>query len=155
VFAHDRQPCRLDYHVICDSRWQTLSARVSGWIGTETVGIDLTVDAHRRWRLNSTECPQVEGCIDLDLNFSPSTNLIPIRRLGLTVGQEAKVRAAWLRFPDFTLESLDQLYRRRDAATYRYESAGGRFVADLRVNEAGFVTRYSRFWELEAQSSVA
>lgn len=31
---------------------------------------------------------------DLDLNFSPSTNLIPLRRLGLAVGAEAPVRAA-------------------------------------------------------------
>jgi hypothetical protein len=38
--------------------------------------------------------------------FSPSTNLLPIRRLNLGVGQAAKVQAAWLRFLGFTLESL-------------------------------------------------
>ena len=69
-------------------------------------------------------CPAVAGCVDLDLNFSPSTNLLPIRRLNLSVGQEAAVRAAWLRFPSFILEPLEQLYRRVDATTYRYESAG-------------------------------
>lgn len=88
------------------------------------------------------------GCIDLDLNFSPSTNLLPIRRLGLAVGQEAAARAAWLRFPSFTLEPLDQRYRRIDAATYRYESAGG-FAADLAVDAAGVVTRYPGFCEVE------
>lgn len=89
-------------------------------------------------------------CIDLDLNFSPSTNLLPIRRLGLAVGQEAEVKAAWLRFPSFTLEALKQLYRRIDVATYRYESAGGRFVTELQVNEVGLVTRYPNFWQVEA-----
>lgn len=87
------------------------------------------------------------GCIDLDLNFSPSTNLLPIRRLGLAIGEEAKVNAAWLRFPGFTLEPLEQLYRRIDRTTYRYESAGGKFVAELRVNTAGFVTHYPNFWQ--------
>src|SRR5438132_1248052 len=82
----------------------------------------------RRWRLNGTECPAVAGCIDVDLNWSPSTNLLPICRLGLAPGQEAGVRAAWLRFPSFTLEPLEQRYRRLDAATYRYESGGGAFV---------------------------
>jgi hypothetical protein len=91
----------------------------------------------------------VEGCGDLDLNFSPSTNLLPIRRLNLAVGEEARVRAAWLRFPSFALEPLEQIYRRVDTTTYRYESAGAKFVTELKVNAAGFVTRYPNFWEVE------
>ncbi len=92
------------------------------------------------------------GCIDLDLNFSPSTNLLPIRRLNLPIGQEAAVRAAWLRFPSFSLEPLEQRYRRVDAAVYRYESAGGKFVTQLDVNASGFVTRYPGFWEADASA---
>ncbi len=149
VFAHNQQPCRLDYLVVCDSGWQTLSGKVAGWVGNEAIEIELSADSARRWRLNGTECPELATCIDLDLNFSPSTNLLPIRRLGLAIGQEAAVRAAWLRFPSFTLEPLEQLYRRLDAATYRYESAGGRFVTELQVNAAGFVTHYPNFWQVE------
>ena len=89
------------------------------------------------------------GCVDLDLNFSPSTNLLPICRLELAVGQEMEVRAAWLRFPSFRLEPLVQLYRRIDEMSYRYESAGGRFVTELCVNAQGFVTKYPNIWETE------
>jgi uncharacterized protein len=149
VFAHDGQPCRLDYLVVCDSRWQTRSARITGWVGAETIELELSVDSARRWQLNGKERPEVMGCIDLDLNFSPSTNLLPIRRLDLPIGQEAAVRAAWLRFPGFLLEPLEQRYRRADAATYRYESAGGRFVTQLHVSASGFVTRYPGFWEAD------
>jgi hypothetical protein len=152
VFAHNRQPCRLDYLVVCDSGWQTVSGRVTGWVEDETVEIELSVDAARRWRLNGTEYPAVAGCTDLDLNFSPATNLLPIRRLGLAIGQEAQVQAAWLRFPSFTLEPLEQLYLRIDVATYRYESAGGRFVTELQVNAAGLVIRYPNFWQVEGGS---
>ena len=88
--------------------------------------------------------------LDLDLNFSPSTNLLPLRRMALDIGQTAIVKAAWLRFPSFTLEPLDQVYRRLAVETYRYESAGGEFVRDLTVNPAGFVTSYPDFWALEA-----
>src|SRR5205809_1615153 len=150
VFTHHQQPCRLDYLVVCNAEWQTLSGRVTGWVGNKSVEIALSVAAARRWRLNGTECPAVAGCLDLDLGFSPSTNLLPIRRLGLAVGQEAKVQAAWLSFPGFTLEPLDQLYRRIDVATYRYETVGGRFVAALQVNDAGFVTDYPNFCTLAA-----
>ena len=153
VFAHDGQPCRLDYQVICDSRWRTVSAHVLGWIAAAAIKIDISVDPARRWRLQGVERPEVDGCIDVDINFSPSTNLLPIRRLDLGIGQEAKVRAAWLRFPGFTLEPLDQLYRRLDDGTYRYESAGGRFAVDLRVNAVGFVARYPGFWQAEDTQS--
>jgi len=33
---------------------------------------------------------------------------------------------------------------------YRYESAGGRFTAELEVDAYGFVTRYPGFCEMEA-----
>ncbi|HEX5717576.1 MAG TPA: putative glycolipid-binding domain-containing protein [Thermoanaerobaculia bacterium] len=148
VFLHEGQPCRLEYLLTCDADWRTVSGKVSGWVGERTIDVECSAEAGR-WRLNGAECPQVEGCIDLDLNFSPSTNLLPIRRLNLAVGREAPVRAAWLRFPSFALEPLEQVYRRIDEGTYRYESAGGRFVRELAVNDAGFVTLYPGLWEAE------
>jgi hypothetical protein len=96
------------------------------------------------------EQPNVVGCTDIDLNFSPSTNLLPIRRLALAVGESADVNAAWLRFPSFKLEQLPQQYLRLDETTYRYESAGGQFVAELQVDLFGFVIDYPGIWRAEA-----
>ena len=146
VFLHEQLPCRLDYHLICDSRWHTRRASVGGWLGDEEIQIELRVTGDQRWYRNEEDSSLVAGCIDLDLNFSPATNLLPIRRLELDVGQEAEVRAAWLCFPSFKLEPLLQVYRRVDATTYHYESNGD-FVTELSVNEAGFITRYPNFWE--------
>lgn len=150
VFLHQQQPCRLDYLVLCDSNWRTLSGKAVGWLGNTPVDIEVTVDPDQHWRLNGATRPTVAGCVDLDLNFSPSTNLLPIRRLGLAIGQAAEARAAWLRFPTFELEPLPQIYRRLDESTYRYESGNGRFVADLQVNATGFVTNYPDLWQAEA-----
>jgi hypothetical protein len=153
IFAfgqRQRRPSRLDYLVVCDEEWRTRSASVSGWVGDETIRIDISVDDARRWSLNGIEVPDVEGCVDIDLSFSPSTNLLPIRRLRLNVGDEVPTTAAWLRFPDFKLEPLDQSYRRIGAGAYRYESGSGKFVAQLSVNEAGFVTGYPNLWVIEA-----
>lgn len=149
VFAHEGGASALDYVVVCDGGWRTVSGRVSGCVGTERVEVRVEVDRAGRWRLDGREVAEVSGCIDLDLNFSPSTNLLPIRRLGLPVGGEAVVRAAWLRFPSFRLEPLEQVYRRTSTGSYRYESASGRFVADLEVNAVGLVTRYPGGWEVE------
>ena len=153
VFTHHRQPCRLDYLVVCDERWYTSLARVTGWIGQRSIRLEIVADAERRWRLNGAECAAVAGASDIDFEFSPCTNLLPIRRLGLQTGAAAPVSAAWLRFPSGTLEPLEQLYRRTGASAYRYESAGGRFATDLVVNTSGFVTRYAQFWEAESCAS--
>ena len=149
VFGHDHQPCRLDYQLECDSQWHTFSGRIAGWVGDEVIKVEISVDDARRWWLNGEACAEVADCIDLDLNFSPLTNLLPIRRLNLAVGQEAGVRAAWLRFPSFKLEPLDQIYRRIETSAYRYESAGGSFVTELEVNDVGLVTHYPNFWRVE------
>ena len=149
VFEHERQPCRLDYQIECDSHWHTLSTKVDGWVGDALIAIDVSVDSKQGWLLNGVRCAAVDGCVDVDLNFSPSTNLLPIRRLNLDVGQAAKVRAAWLRFPGFKFEILEQVYRRIDTSLYRYESAGGNFVAELEVDDYGFVTHYPNLWRVE------
>jgi uncharacterized protein len=150
VFAHERHPCHLDYKIFCDSEWKTVSALVKGWLDNKAIEIDISADQDEQWLLNGSECAAVARCTDIDLNFSPSTNLLPIRRLELEVGSEAEVHAAWLRFPGLTLERLEQRYRRLSKDTYRYESAGGEFVTELKVNSAGFVTHYPNFCVAEA-----
>jgi uncharacterized protein len=154
VFSHEQRPCRLNYRVVCDEAWRTLSANAEGWRGNTIIDIQIRTDSSHHWWLNEVEQPDIIGCIDIDLNFSPSTNLIPIRRLNLAVGEMADVRAAWLRFPSFTLEPLPQKYHRLDETTYRYESAGGQFVAELKVNQSGFVIDYPGIWQADATSAT-
>jgi hypothetical protein len=150
VFAEAGAPCRLDYLLVCDERWRTSHARVTGWVGTRHLRIDVTVDGQFRWRVNDVECPAVFGCRDLDLSFSPATNMVAIRRLELAVGQDAPARAAWLRLPDLALEPLDQWYRRIAERTYQYEAFGGRFAATLETDDRGMIVRYPGLWEREA-----
>src|SRR5215211_2047119 len=95
VFSSDNRPCHLSYLVRCDSSWNTISGTVFGWLGNDNVNIDISVDMHHHWTLNGVARSAVNDCIDLDLNFSPSTNLLPIRRLDLAIGQQAEVNAAW------------------------------------------------------------
>lgn len=94
TLASDGQACRLDYVIDCDPQWLTRSAAVSGWMDRREVDVKVVRNEYGQWLLNARECDQVAGCTDIDLNFSPSTNLLPIRRLNLQVGEAAQVRAA-------------------------------------------------------------
>ncbi len=119
VFSMDHRPTRLDYSIKCDQQWRSIFATVSGWLGDEEVDIRIEVKDGGVWFINDEEQATLEGCVDVDLNFSPSTNLLPIRRLNLKVGEVAEVNAAWLRFPSFKAERLQQTYRRLEENLYR------------------------------------
>lgn len=149
MFLHESGPARLDYVVECDPGFVTRSALILGEAGDRVIDLTVKVDGNRRWTLNDEACPAVDGCIDIDLGFSPSTNLLPIRRLALEVGGTAAVNAAWLPFPALTFQLLPQFYKREGERSWLYESAGGRFKRTIEVDDAGLVTDYPGIWTLE------
>jgi hypothetical protein len=150
VFDEGGQGCRLDYRVVCDPTWQSVSARVVGWIGETAIELAIAADDQRGWTVNGESCPQVAGCLDVDLSFTPATNLLAIRRTQVAVGGRVAVRSAWLDFPRLRLEPLDQVYARLDDTTWHYESNGGSFTARLVTNAAGFVIDYPGLWIRES-----
>jgi hypothetical protein len=154
LLAHEKRPCRLEYRIDCDGGWQTRAVTIHGHLGAMPAELELTRDAGNAWYRDGTLIPALHGCIDVDLGFSPSTNLLPIRRLGLRIGQRAEVRAAWVRFPELTLEVLEQVYTRTGTASYLYESARGAFRRELAVDADGFVLEYPDFWRVEATTSL-
>lgn len=112
------QPCHLAYEVDCDTTWRTRSAKVTGCMGRHVLELIIVALPGERWELNGRDQPEASRCVDVDLNFTPATNLIAIRRLALGVGHESDAPAAWLRFPECMLERLDQRYRRVTLDTY-------------------------------------
>jgi len=144
----DHKPAHVRYRIACDPAWRTLAAEISlDRVGAQRE-LHVTVRDGGSWWLEGQEDPRLRGCTDIDLEVSPSTNTIPIRRLNLTVGGEADVTAAWVRFPGLTVEPLHQRYTRTAANRYRY--ASGNFATDIDVDELGLVTRYEGGWSQEA-----
>lgn len=149
IFVDERAFCKLDYRIELDADWQTISASMAGFVGDRKVNTEVAVDAEKRWTLNGKTISEVEGCTDIDLNFSPVTNTLPIRRLNLEIGEKKKVSAAWLRFPSFRLEPLEQFYERIAENEYIYESSNGKFRAEIETDEMGLINRYGKFWKIE------
>jgi hypothetical protein len=155
VLAHDGLPCRLDYHVLCDAAWRTTRCDLVGHIGLRPVEMTISRSANTGiWEVNGVAAADVLECEDIDLGFTPATNLLPIRRLNLAIGATAAVRAAWVRFPELTLEVLPQTYARLASDRYLYESANGAFRRELAVNDDGFVATYPDYWVAEAYTNA-
>lgn len=147
IFTYEGHSCKLDYDIHCDERWRTHLVSVSGLATSGLVSLEYTRGLDGVWRdADDAPIPALAGCIDIDLGFTPATNLLPIRRLTLEIGASTPVRAAWMRFPELTLEVLEQTYTRTGELTYRYESGEGGFRRELTVNEEGFVSDYPGQW---------
>lgn len=138
VVVDEGKPCALRYRIECDEAWRTIRARVEGFANGEQV--DITLAPGVQW---------IDGCVDVDLGLTPSTNTLPIRRLNLAVGESAEVSATWLQFPDLQIVRLDQTYTRLARNLYRYETVHG-FSAELEVDDEGLVTKYGTLWSAVA-----
>ncbi|HET9942879.1 MAG TPA: putative glycolipid-binding domain-containing protein [Terriglobia bacterium] len=150
TFRHEALPACVRYEVDCDRRWWTRRGVVRGWIGGQALDFLMERQPDGIWFLNGTAVPGLDQCVDLDLGFTPATNLFQIRRVALSIGQSADVPVAWFDVPGGTLERLHQRYERRSIETYWYESRRFHYSALLHVNGAGFVERYPELWEAEA-----
>lgn len=142
---------QLDYTINCDYRWCTRGAVISGVSAGGPVRLVFTADGMGRWTLNRAPLPMVDGALDIDLGFTPATNLLPIRRLDLAVGQRAKVVSAWLRSPELRVETLTQSYHRDAERVFHYHALvdGEPFEARLDTDEFGCVLRYEGLWEVD------
>lgn len=157
AFAHEGMACAVRYAVRGDADWQTRSGRVSGFLGGETVDIAVERAADGRWFLNGKEQGAVAGQRDLDLGFTPATNLIALRRFALRPGESVAAPAAYLLFPETKLDDLgltllEQSYARLDES--RYDYSGPHYRATLTVDQTGFVVDYPGLWRAFTDPAV-
>jgi hypothetical protein len=145
---------QLSYVIECDRDWRTRRAIVTGTAAGAPLRYELAADGDGHWTLNGAPLPLVDDALDIDLGFTPATNLLPIRRLDLAVGERSDVRTAWVRFPELRIEALEQSYEREAACVFRYDALvdGERFHARLDTDEFGRVLLYEGLWEAEPDS---
>jgi uncharacterized protein len=147
---------QLRYVIECKPDWRTRSTVVTGLASGDPIRLELAADGNGHWTLNGAPLPLVEGALDIDLGFTPATNLLPIRRLNLAVGERAEVRTAWVRFPELRVEVLEQSYHRKAPRIFRYDALvdGERFQARLDTDEFGRVLLYEGLWEAESKGKA-
>lgn len=145
VSPADGAPAQVRYSIHCAPDWTTREATADLRTPSEQRFLNLrTRDG--RWYANGREVEALRGCVDVDFGFTPATNTLPIRRLNLAPGESHDVTAAWVRYPELTVEPLLQRYTRLGNDRYRYESDTG-FTAELIVDDAGLARDYPGGWQ--------
>src|SRR5690606_7150453 len=140
-------PQQIRYVVTCGEDWVTQDVGVIVVNGSSDRQLHLNRDRSGAWHSDSEVLKEFEGLVDVDLQVTPATNTLPIRRLQLGVGESAETDALWVRFPELALERLPQRYTRTGEFRYTYESRGGAFRAELEVDAQGLVVRYGDIWK--------
>jgi len=139
-------PTEVRYEIKVSPTWETGHVHLSCSNGPTTTRLTLARNNQGHWQCNDVARPELDGCFDIDLGITPSTNTLPIRRLNLAVGEKASVDAAWVQFPSLEIARLPQTYTRIDESTYYYHSASG-FETYLSVNAAGLTITYDGGWQ--------
>jgi hypothetical protein len=153
LVAEAGTPLRIDYRLRCSLDWRTRQVDIGQVLGTDRSSLHLAADGIGGWRVNGVEAPELTGCIDVDLEFSPSTNALPINRLRPKVGERAEISAAWVRFPALQVTSSHQAYYRLDHAQYLFQSLASGFEAVLDVDHDGLPVLYAGIWQRIAEGA--
>lgn len=142
---------RVSYLLSCDSQWQVTDLTVTVTDAASQRTLTLRRDAGGHWHAGGdSPVPDLDGCVDVDINRSPLTNTLPVRRLGMGAGESRDLDVVYVSVPELTIRPVRQRYtllpgRATSAGpVYRYES--GSFSADLPVDDDGFVIDYPGLW---------
>ncbi|NQX10990.1 putative glycolipid-binding domain-containing protein [Microbacteriaceae bacterium VKM Ac-2855] len=132
----------LHYALECDASWRTrrLELRVGDRIRI------LTSAGGGSWS-DGAPLPELAGALDVDVSATPLTNVLPIRRLSLSIGASAEIVTVYVDVPSLTVTPDPQRYTRLAERVYRYESLDSDFTRDIEVDADGFVLVYPGLFE--------
>ena len=122
------QPFVVSYVIELDDAWRTRRAQV----GTRV----LEADGAGAWRVDGARAPELDGCLDVDLESSALTNAFPVAR-GATDAPAAYVRAF-----DLSVVRLEQTYAALGERRYDYTAPAFDFRCELVYGEDGLALEY-------------
>src|ERR1700749_4778570 len=95
VFHHENGPANIAYAIQCDLQWSTVSGKITGFVGERL--IDYFVSRKDGvWQLNGAALPGLAHLLDLDLGFTPATNIQQLRRVAMADNEAGQLPVAWV-----------------------------------------------------------
>lgn len=119
-------------HLLPD--WRVVRVEVV-WNGRS---LSLQSDGAGHWQGPEGPLPEVSGCLDVDIAWTPFTNTLPIRRMGHT----GEIKALFLSPPDLNPQMVLQRYTLLDNGRWRYESLTSGYTNEITVDAEGLVVEY-------------
>lgn len=141
----DGTPWSVQYRIEVDEHWRTTRAEATGVspLGHHALRVECP---DGRWRVNGSERPDLDGCVDIDFESSVVTNTLAVHRLDLSASKPQDAPAAFVRADDLRVERVEQSYactdRTEGRVTFDYTSSTFDFACELVFDDAGLVREY-------------
>jgi putative acetyltransferase len=130
----------LRYAVEVDGVWRTRTATVVTPEGRRR----FSADGAGRWWRDGQPLDELDGCIDADLEVSPATNTLPVRRALVAGRADLATLAAWIRVPGPAVVPSRQRYSQ--LGPDRWHCRAGTFETELTLDEDALVVAYGDRW---------
>lgn len=150
---------------VADFRWENEGWTISGQVARERVqyvvrlsaswqvrqfllfrdldepDLWLATDGTARWgEMNGAHRVELDGCYDIDLECTPFTNSLPIRRLPLQVGDSTELPVVTVDVETLDVRSATHRYLRLD--THRWAFGHDDHSVEFDVDQHGLVVDY-------------
>jgi len=130
-----------------DDTWAYTLQATPGWEfrGLDIRSADRVLTVRRTtgvWTVDGVARTDLQAALEVDLSASPISNTLPIRRLGLEIGDSADIVTAYVRVPELVVAPDPQRYTRTGAREYLYESRDSDFRRLVTVDDRGLVLEY-------------
>jgi hypothetical protein len=131
------------YEIAVSSDWLTRSAHIVNVSEGGESRVTLTHDGRGNWLVNGSARPDLDGCLDVDIESSAMTNTFPVHRLSHRAGARQAAPAAYVRAAALAVERLELHYTPLDERhRFRYEAPAFEFTAELSYDATGLILAY-------------
>lgn len=141
VREHNGQVLRGGYTLVTDKQWRTLELRLMMESSPGVMeGVHLLTEGDGRWTdSNENPMPELDGCLDVDIAWTPLTKSLPINRIPLKADEQQELRVASISLPELSIMPVDRLYERVDESHVRYSSRNGTSESIISIDAEGLV----------------
>jgi len=141
---------RIQYRIGCDAKWNTLSVSVRDLLNHKEFKLTRRADEWLDEQNRAIET--LRGCSDVDIQVTPFTNTLPVKRLNLKQNESKEIAVVYVSVPELNISKFEQRYtclsKDKDGGVYKYESLNSGFTAELKVDADGLVVDYPGIFKL-------
>lgn len=140
-----RNPFAIAYKIELTHEWRV-----------KHVGIYSLLDVHKKLRLVSDFAGHwfdadrqqqfaLDGCEFIDINLTPFTNTLPVKRLNLTETPQP-VDTVFIDLPSFQVRRVQHFYSKTGETSYVFQDVTSQVKANIQVGSSGLVNQYEGYF---------
>lgn len=141
------KPWLVRYTLTLNPRWEAQTVFIEV-MSEQNYTIELYKNDLQQWLNEKGEHLEAfDGCVDVDISFTPFTNSLPINRLQLTKGEGQNISVVWVDIKNGDVKRVKQRYLNKGSRIYKYENEHSGYISELIVDDEGYVVDYPGVWQ--------